>query len=259
MVSAPPTTWVPGFLDAFYEAKANEGRGVAGGMSWRASRLGWCPRAQYLESILKQPQPPVDARTARIFQVGHLTARLFAEAFSEAGILLAEELPLSDKVLDLGGHVDFVVGGPIKNDNSPLSRALIEAFGDSSLPTVGVELKSKQSKSFWWAKKKGEPVADVGQRMQAAAYSILAERVHYDVDRWVVLSASKDDLTIAETPVLEEDRQRALDRLALLNYAKEQQDPYALPCVCLTEWGGRMRDYCSYKDDFTDECCQVRA
>jgi len=230
-------------------------REIAGGRKWRASLLGSCLRRQYIELVEKRPYPPVDARTQRIFQVGHLTGELIGKALKSAGILLEEELALDDEEWDIGAHVDFLIGGPVQNgDGDPFSQAIRERvrqmFSDP-LPVIGVELKSKSSKSFWWAKKKNEPVAGENQLIQAATYDVLARKKNLHVDRWVVLSVSKDDLSMAEDYVTEEHRRKVMRRLMLLNNATEARD---LPCDCLITWNGKGWMYCPYGVS-ERECC----
>lgn len=249
-------TLITDILDISFTERARAShREVAGGMLWRASTLGNCLRRQYLEAVEKRPLPDVDARTARIFEVGHLTGRLIGDALREAGVLLAEELPLHSRTLNLGGHVDFVVGGkvnpPSDDADSPVRRALAAYFGDTTLPTIGVELKSKSSKSFWWAAKKGEPVAGDNQRVQAAAYAILARRANYPVDSWVVLSVSKDDLALEETPVTQQDVDEAHRRIEALNDSEYSRVPPE--CSCFTDWNGKAYRYCPYWTG--SECC----
>jgi len=234
-------------------------RPVAGGRTWRGSLLGSCLRRQYIQAVEHRPLPLVDARTQRVFQVGHLTGRLIGEAFQALGILLEEELPLSDDELDIGAHVDFLIGGPIQAPGSDdrllvTVRERLRARYGPELPRIGVELKSKNSKSFWWAAKKKETVAGDHQLIQAACYDVLARRHGVPVDRWAVLSVSKDDLTLAEDHVTDWHRAQVVERLTALNKAKVAQDPSSLPCSCLTDWGGKGWKYCPYGID-ERTCC----
>lgn len=244
-------------LDEFYGAigEVEAQREIAGGKTWRASLLGSCLRRQYIELVEHRPYPPPDARTQRIFQVGHLTGNLIAHAFKTAGVLLEEELSLTDDEWDIGAHVDFLIGGPIQQGNDdPLAilvrERLRQKYGPV-LPVIGVELKSKNSKSFWWAKKKNETVAGENQLIQAACYAELAARKALHVDRWAVLSVSKDDLSFAEDPVTDAHRASARERIHLLNNAHEARD---LPCTCLTDWNGKGWMYCPYGVS-EKECC----
>lgn len=244
-------------LDTYFGAigDVEDQREVAGGMTWRASLLGSCLRRQWLELVEKRPKARIDARTQRIFQVGHLTGELVKRAFETAGVLIAEELPLTGEEWNVGAHVDFLIGGPIQQgDSDPLAvvvrERLRQAYGPE-LPVIGVELKSKNSKSFWWAKKQKTTVAGENQLIQAATYDLLAQKKAVHVDRWAVLTIAKDDLTMAEDAVLPQHREEALRRLQALNQAQSASD---LPCDCLTTWNGKGWKYCPYGvDEMT--CC----
>lgn len=274
-------TWVSDLLQTTFRASFEEKRNVAGGKTWRASLLGSCPRRQYLDLVLhREPVVPMSDTTRRNFAVGHMVGWYMSGLFHDAGILISEEHSLSDDDLDIGAHVDFIIGGripdPDHSSNEAARLALREMFGDDELPVTGIELKTKKPESVYWAEKKNEPMADVGQRMQAGIYDVLAERAGLKIDSWQVLTFNKaffdeadwskkfpewfqGGLLLTETPVEEADRERALDRLAILNEAKRANDPHALPCRCMTDWGGKARFYCPYFSEFDDVCCEVRA
>ena len=231
-------------------------REVAGGKTWRASLLGNCLRRQYIELVEKRPTPPPDARTQRIFQVGHLTGQLIERAFRKLGVLIAEEYVLTDDEWNIGAHVDFLVGGPVLQPDSadPLESFLFErvtAQYGPVLPTIGVELKSKNSRAFHYGRKNGGVVAGTNQLIQAAAYDLLARKAGLHVDRWAVLSIAKDDLTMVEDEVLERHRDKALDRIEALNAATGPED---LPCDCFEAFGGKGWKFCPYGVS-SSQCC----
>lgn len=254
-----------GILDLYFGtiSEVEGDRPVSGGMTWRASKLGGCMRAHYLSAVDKVPQPPIDARMQRIFQVGHLTGELIERAFRALGILITPENPgdpelsLSDAELNIGANVDFILGGEVREGTTPLEIAvrakLIDTYGPV-LPVFGVELKSKSSKSFWWASKKNEPVAGENQLIQAAVYDILAQKKGLGIESWSVLSVSKDDLVMAQTPVEAKHRDMALERLSILNAAKCALDA---PCDCFTMFGGKGWKYCPYGVS-ESECCRSK-
>jgi len=227
------------FLDSaidahLYEQVNASRRDVAGRKRWRASLIGSCLRAQYLTEQ-GVAGLPIDARTARIFEVGHLTGRMVEGWFKDMGILLGAEVPFADDDLNLGAHADFIV----KHEGS----------------IVGLELKSKSSKSFWWAAKKNETVAGHNQLLQAAACALLAERADYHVDYWQVMSISKDDLSIQLDDVTGAHMQEVIERCAQLNAATSHLD---LPCDCFEVFGGKGWKWCKFGID-ESTCCDPEA
>lgn len=226
--------------------KAEGDRPVAGGMTWRASKLGSCLRAQYLEFYLKQPKiVPMDALSLRRFEIGHSWGRQFAQWFRDLGYRVSEEIELHDSSLDVGGHADFVIS---KYD------------GDKHRPT-GVELKSVNSKWFWYRTREKETTASPEHMMQAAVYSLLTANAY----PWIVLTVSKDDLTMQQDVVTEQHRQLAIDRIDTLNSAVSFNE--IPPCTCLDGWEFK---YCSYYEGDVKEarkkgakpdgkCCEIKS
>lgn len=213
---------ISAMLDAHLLAKreAEGEREIAGKCTWRASKLGSCLRAQYLEFFLKRPKfEEFDALTLRKFEVGHQWGRQFEEWFDRMfdAHEVKTEVELSDSSLDIGGHADFIV----VNKDGPL----------------GIELKSVNSRWFWYRAREKETTASPEHMMQAAVYSLLT----LNQFPWIVLTVSKDDLTMEQDVVTEEHRRAALDKLELLNGAKLGGDPPQ--CTCLTGWEWK---YCGY-------------
>lgn len=129
--------------------------------------------------------------------------------------------------------------------------AFTSAFG-AEIPLTGYEFKSKNSRSWWWAKKNDKPVSNDGNFMQAASYDILVENLAkrgelpderlLDIKRWVVVNVSKDDNLIAEEGPNLGHRNAVLERLRILNEAYETRT--LPPCSCIEsgwEWA-----YCSH-------------
>lgn len=214
------------YLDKKREAEGK--REIAGGRTWRASKLGSCLKAQYLEFALKQPPTfPDDAKSTKRFEVGDVWGEIFRRWFDGMGLLLHEELALDDPKLDVGAHVDFIIGnGKWK---------------------AGIELKSMQSRYFWHRINEGRTeIATDGHLIQAATYDLLSRQQGVTMP-WYVVVVSKDDLTIEQSVVREEHREMALQRLHALNTAKALG--VAPPCECTDEaafWGGREWRWCSF-------------
>lgn len=250
-------TWIPDVLDIYFAAYANGERDITNQATWRASLLGTCLRRQYLELYEKVPTPPNSADTGKIFALGHAIEGVMSKAFHTLGVLQYEEAEFHDKEWDLGAHADFIVGGkvaPVTDDHDPMTEAvrtvLVKNYGDQ-LPLIGVELKTKGSRGWRWAKKKSEPQASDAQLIQAGAYGLLAGDL--GIEQWVVLSALKDNLEFYETPVLSQHSDEAKGRIEMLNEAKDK-GALTLPCDCLTKWNGKGWKYCPYGVNETT-CC----
>lgn len=235
-------------------------RETAGGARWRASNLGYCLRSQTLEARGVPALKDFPLEIQRRFSVGNTFAEWVKQTFEELGILLSVEQPLYDKELDLGAHCDFLIGGQVHHVGRDLG---------AYVPFTGVELKSVHSRSWWHAKEKGGRVAGHHQMIQAAAQGMLWERLGKEpkVNRWMVLSISKDDLTVAEDYCEPDHFAEARRRVENLNYFWNH-DLYP-PCTCYDDMGGMYWKYCRYyegtdkskrgKDAKPDgPCCQPR-
>lgn len=222
MTTAIEIPRISDLLDAHLLAKRDaEGeREIAGGATWRASKLGSCLRAQYLEFFLKRPKlEEFDALTLRKFEVGHQWGRQFEKWLGELWLgEVRNEVVLYDKSLDIGGHADFILD-------------------ERGTPRFGIELKSVNSRWFWYRTREKESTASPEHMMQAAVYSLLTNNEF----PWIVLTVSKDDLTMEQDVVTDEHRAIAIEKLTILNYAKENTLPP--PCTCLDEWEWK---YCGY-------------
>lgn len=208
--------------------QAEGNREIVGNATWRASKLGACLKAQYLEFFLKQPKlEEFSALTLRRFEVGHQWGRQFARWFKEMGFEVQEEVELYDEELNVGAHGDFILTSQRGNK-------------------VGIELKSMNSMYFWYRARELETVASPEHMMQTATYDILARKQGIEIP-WLVLCVSKDDLTMNQDIVTEAHRERALDRLRVLNQAiKTGKIP---TCTCTDPEGnynGNEWKYCGY-------------
>jgi len=241
---------VQSLIDLAVKTKASyDGyRGTAGEARWRASQIGYCPRAQMLRARGTPELGTIETPILRRFAVGNVFAEWVKQTFEDLGILLSVEQPLYDKELNLGAHCDFLIGGPVDyhQDSDYLDELRMYARDLGPIPYTGVELKSVHSKSWWYKAKKGGFVAGHHQMLQAAAQGLLGQRLDIapKVERWVVLTISKDDLTMQEDACLPEHFEEALHRVQDLNYHWER-DAYP-PCTCFIDMDGDYWKYCRY-------------
>lgn len=247
---------------------------------WWASSIGSCLRSQWLRANKIPPVRDMDVLSLRRFSVGDSTADALRTAWWHLGILIAPETPhgeefrMFDPELRLSGRIDAIIGGKVQDPPegeqqkffSYIRDALIGVFGPT-LPTIGVELKTTNSKSWWWAAKQNRPVAGEHQLLQIAAYQVMAERLgEPKVDRWVIANVSKDDNLIDESAPTKVHRETVLKRINTLNNAFDAASPPA--CSCMEDFGGKGWRYCSWysgsdesmkgKNPVPDgECCGV--
>lgn len=230
-------------------------RATAGEARWRASQIGYCPRAQMLKARGAPEYGTIEVPILRRFSVGNIFAEWVKQTFQDLGVLLSVEQPLYDKDLNLGAHCDFLIGsGGVSIYDDPSESELSDyveklryyAGALGQIPYTGVELKSVHSKSWWYKAKKGGFVAGHHQMLQAAAQGLLWQRLDMapKVDRWVVLTVSKDDLTMQEDVVLPEHFEEALHRVQDLNYHWDR-GTYP-PCTCFIDMDGDYWKYCRY-------------
>lgn len=225
-------------------------RGTAGEARWRASQIGYCPRAQMLRARGAPELGTIEIPILRRFAVGNVFAEWVKQTFEDLGILISVEQPLFDEELNLGAHCDFLIGGrpdmSHEEDYEYIGNLRFRASALGLIPYTGVELKSVHSRSWWYKAKKGGFVAGHHQMLQAAAQSLLWQRLGMEpkVERWVVLTISKDDLTMQEDVCLPEHFEEALHRVQDLNYHWEH-GTYP-PCTCFIDMDGDYWKYCRY-------------
>lgn len=192
---------------------------VPSGMKWRASGLGHCLREQYIERHLKQPHKrEIDNQGRKVREVGKKWHRDFREWFEEMGLLLEVERNFDDPELNISARADFIIGGEFKG---------------RTVPKTGIELKSRNSKSYQYRSRYQNETATYEQMMQAATYEILAEKAGADYGSmgWILATVSKDDLRITQDVVRQAHKEEALRRIGVLNDAAETGNPP--PCSCL--------------------------
>jgi len=147
---------------------------------WHPSKLGSCMRGMYLERLGVKPDTEFDARTLRVFNVGHLFEDWIVELIEgTSGYEFTKQVRVEDKALDIAGYADLFVK---KGKEQKL-----------------YEIKSKHSRAFWYMENKKEG-ANHHHKMQLWLYLKLL-----NVSEGAILYVSKDDLTLAEYPVLLSD------------------------------------------------------
>ena len=225
---APPPS-VQSLIDEalMAEREAQGTRETAGGARWRASTLGYCLRSQTMQARGYRQVQELPLNIIRRFSVGYIFSDWLEAKFKGLGILVSVEQPLYHPKLNLGAHCDFIIGG-------------------KGLPYTGVELKTAHSRSWWHAKEKGGAVAGHHQLVQAAAQGLLWESLEKrpKVERWIVLTVSKDDLCMAEDVCEDQHFVEAYRRAQILNQHWEA-GTYP-PCTCMVDMDGLYWKYCRY-------------
>lgn len=175
--------------------------------SWHCSGFGSCLTGRYLARLGIPADEGFDQRTLRVFSVGTMfedwALDKAEKALSEAQISLTRQVRVEDKELGLSGYVDAVFTLP----------------NGQQIP---YELKSKQSKAFWYMDKKGEGAMRQHQ-MQLWLYLFMLKQ-----PEGRILYISKDDQATLEYPVFLEDQKLAeetLSELFILNEAMRRGLP----------------------------------
>lgn len=202
--------------------------------SWRASRIGQCPRAHYLLRKGAEQTNPPDERTLRVFAAGDTFHKFVQDIAEEQGSENKVEQEVFDEKLDLGGRYDLLVKDKEK--------------------TILYDIKSVHSRAFWNMEKEDREVYP-HHKMQLGAYMVMLKDSGEPVDEGRMFYISKDDLVTKEVTIaLTEELEKSVrDELALLNkHWKENTLP---KCTCAgTKWGVM---YCPFADPDSEESVEV--
>jgi len=192
--------------------------------SWHCSGFGSCLTGRYLARLGVSPDEGFDQRTLRVFSVGTMfedwALDKAEKGLSDAQISLTRQVRVEDKELGVSGYVD----------------AIFELPDGTKIP---YELKSKQSKAFWYMDKKGEG-AMLQHRMQTWLYLLMLKQ-----PEGRILYISKDDQAILEYPVFLDDQKLAEDtftELYILNEAMRK----GLPPPPVTDPKDWRHKYCRW-------------
>lgn len=191
--------------------------------SWYASSLGICPTGAYLKRQGEEPDEKLDARTLRVFSMGNQIEDWIGNLLRASPELYVEEqVRVESKRFGVTGYTDFVISH-INNKNEKKVY----------------EVKSKNSRAFWWMDKKGQ-----GANRQHM-YQTWLYMYELRIKEGNVIYISKDDMSILEYPVYLNDielEEEVTDWTSMMNEAWEKQEPFLLPFV-ITGW---LAKYCSH-------------
>jgi len=189
--------------------------------NWHSSSLGSCLRGQYLKRLGVKPDQEFDDRTLRVFSCGKIFENWVVEILKkQKSIKIKTQVRAENKDLDLSGYADLILSNKKEG--------------------IVYELKSKNSKSFWYMADKGEGAMKQHQ-LQLFSYLYML-----GFKEGKIVYIEKDTLSILEYPVLLSNRElekEFLDELNLLNTAWKLKDPKILPLPKKDNWKGR---YCQY-------------
>src|SRR3990167_4184673 len=170
--------------------------------SWHPSSLGSCLTGAYLARSGAKRDEEFDDRTLRVFKVGNMMEQWLVDTIESTGAKFKKQVRIELPELDVTGYADLVMETP-----------------NGDLP---YEIKSKNSKSFWWMEKKKQG-ANRQHMMQLWIYLKFLNRPE---GRLIYLS--KDDLAILEYPVFLDDKkleEEVMGELKILNEAWKCQLP----------------------------------
>ena len=188
--------------------------------SWYISQLGTCMRGQYLQRIGKKPDSELDARTLRVFDMGNKIEDWVVELVRQNEEYKMEtQVHVVSEDLGISGYIDLV----------------LEKDGEK----VVYEIKSKQSRAFWYMDKEGK--ANHHHEIQLFCYLYLT-----GIPEGGIIYVSKDDMTIREYVVSlrsEELRSEMMKIIETLNKAWKTKNPKLLPLPDDKDWTAK---YCSF-------------
>jgi CRISPR/Cas system-associated exonuclease Cas4 (RecB family) len=156
-----------------------------------------------------------------VFSCGKIFENWVVEILKkQKSIKIKTQVRAENKDLDLSGYADLILSNKKEG--------------------IVYELKSKNSKSFWYMADKGEGAMKQHQ-LQLFSYLYML-----GFKEGKIVYIEKDTLSILEYPVLLSNRElekEFLDELNLLNTAWKLKDPKILPLPKKDNWKGR---YCQY-------------
>lgn len=256
---------------------------------WSASSAGYCQRLVIMRrlGVPKVPELQEDqARTTRVFEVGHLFHEWLQRITKDAGLSIASEVELQDEDLMIRGHFDDLiylpstsaVRGPDEAVSNPPEPEVVGSIPTSAGHLILYDYKTANSQAFNYKKdeigyyhklqlgtymymlrKKGEfkPEGKSNAQSYLEAYPIK------DLSEARILTLSKDDLRMREHQLLWSDelsREVNAYWVELNAYWNNKKLP---PCTCLDHDGGFMGRRSSkgkvYNDYFyEDDPCSLK-
>ena len=197
--------------------RKREGRESKKQTSWHASSIGNCLRGQYIKRLGILPEPEMDARKLRVFDVGNQMENWVVELFRGKFPGAQTQVRIEDKKLNISGYADIVNGSVY-------------------------EIKTKHSKAFWYMQKEGKA-------MRHHEYQVWLYLRVLNIPNGIICYLSKDDMTTAEYIVElsnKELEREVLKRIGLLNVAWKDQNINLLPLQEDTDWTAKYCDYHQY-------------
>jgi hypothetical protein len=246
--------------------------GPEGRPYWRASKVGYCLRSQCLWRAGVKPtrieDPDQQADKERRFEWGHRMERHVVLTYERAGLLVVEQLPLTDQNLSVEGHADAVYGGVPTPDLPSRSRwwepdfvwavqtfrSRVAQTVNGPIPITGVEVKSTHGGAVKKMLKEG---ARFDHRMQSGTYKLIAarhpEQMPVPLERFELVVVGRDAVRPLIYSVTDADARQAEDRLGNLNEAWTTGSWPNCDCgrVPGMEW---LAKYCDYGSG-GDGCC----
>ncbi len=187
--------------------------------SFHASRAGSCLRGQYFERLGMKPDAEFDDRKLRVFHCGKLFEEWIVGLIKKQDIYKVEtQVRIENKEINVSGYADLV----------------LESNGEKMV----YEVKSKNSQGFKYLE------ATSGQEQHRKQLWIYLYCL--GIEKGNLLYLSKDDLRIAEYPVMlgdEKLRDETLGEIELLNKAWKAKDPSLLP---MPKVGSFQDKFCNY-------------
>lgn len=186
---------------------------------FRVSDAGRCHLMRYWKRQGKSATDEPDARTQRVFEVGHIFHKWLQDLLQKKGILVEKEKEVED--IHRIGHADAI----IQNEKG----------------LILYDFKTVHSRKFHYKRKEGNN-GDIHYYMQAYTYATM---LPFGVSDIRIAYISKDDLCIEEVTVPDEISETVMrDWSILIEAWKKGQEPEPNPM----SW---ECNYCIYRSSCT--------
>lgn len=185
--------------------------------SWHLSGFGTCLCGRYLARSGAEPDQELDGRVLSVFDIGNKEEAWIMEFLKKhPGATIEQQVRIENKDLNISGYADGVV-----------------SIADRK---IGLEIKSKHSRAFWYMTKDGAP-----QHNRMQLWLALNE---LKLESGLLVYISKDDREIMSFPVYLDDQElmvATMSEVNMLNLAWRTKIPPPP-----AENGTWQAKYCNY-------------
>jgi hypothetical protein len=173
--------------------------------SWYISGFGTSMLGRYMSRLKIEPDQPIDDRLLRVFSLGNQIEDWVVDLLEEnPDYEIETQNRIEDKDLGVSGRLDVLLKDKKTGEQ------------------IIVELKSKNSRAFWYMDKQGQG-AQHHHKLQIWGYLWLM-----NIEKGNIVYISKDDQAILEYPVFRNDedlKKQFFEEAAILNWCWKNKVP----------------------------------